>query len=276
VRNLVLFIRRYFNFLLFAAVEIFCLTMVFRKNPYQRSAFINSADVVFGGLYQEYNNVEYYFHLKVTNDSLVKENTYLRNELAGDFFRPDTALKTVNDTSNGRQYLYMPAKVVNNSVNTLVNTITIHRGKLQGVEPNMGVISTSGVVGIVTQVSDNYAVVMSLLHKDSRTSVKLSRTGDIGYVRWDGKNPSYGVLSDIPRSVKLYKGDSVVTSGFSILFPPDIPIGYVVATAHQPSSNFHIARIRYATDFYNLQYVYVIKNFSAQEQQKLESSIPHE
>ncbi len=278
MRNLVIFIRRYFNFFLFLVIEICCLIWVFRKNAYQRSAFLNSTNILTSRLYQRYNDVEYYFHLRAVNDSLVTENTRLRNALPGDFDHIDSTSKTATDTVSRRRFLYLPAKVVNNSVNNATNTITIHRGSKQGITPNMGVVSTSGVVGIVRNVSDNYAVVISLLNKDTRISAKLLKTGDFGSVRWDldHPNPEYGTLTDIPKTVKLRKGDSIVTSGYSTLFPENIMVGYVDETGSVPSSNFHTIRIRFSTNFYNLQYVYVIKNLLDTEQKKLEATTPHE
>lgn len=275
MRNLIIFIRRYFNFFLFLVIEAICLIFVFRTNNYQRAAFLNSANRLSGHLYERYNGVEYYFHLKETNDSLVAENTRLRNQLLA-VNEVDTASKVITDTAGQRKFLVMPAKVVNNSVNTLINYITIERGRNQGVEPNMGVISTSGVVGIVRSVSDNYAVVLSLLNKDTRISARLSRSGNFGSVRWNGNSPLYGTLTDIPRNVQIYKGDSVVTSGYSTIFPPNILIGYADAFKEQSSSNFHIIRIRFATNFYNLQYVYVVRNLMSEEQKQLEESVPHE
>ncbi len=278
MRNLVIFIRRYFNFFLFLVIEICCLIWVFRKNAYQRSAFLNSTNTLTSRLYQRYNNVEYYFHLRAVNDSLVTENARLRNALPGDFDHIDSTSKIMTDTVSRRRFLYLPAKVVNNSVNNATNTITIHRGSKQGITPNMGVVSTSGVVGIIRNVSDNYAVVISLLNKDTRISAKLLKTGDFGSVRWDldHPNPEYGTLTDIPKTVKLRKGDSIVTSGYSTLFPENIMVGYVDEVGSVPSSNFHTIRIRFSTNFYNLQYVYVIKNLLDTEQKKLEATTPHE
>ncbi|WP_344974462.1 rod shape-determining protein MreC [Compostibacter hankyongensis] len=279
MRNLIIFIRRYFNFFLFLVIEIFCLVLVFRNNNYQRATVLNSANRVTAGLYKKYNAIQYYFHLKAINDSLAVENDRLRNQLLRDFRTADTLadqVKEISDTAGRRKYLYMPARVVNNSVNTLVNYITIERGSEEGVTPNMAVISATGVAGIVRSVSDHYAVAISLLNKDSRISARLTRTGNFGSVRWNGRNPRYGTLTDIPRNVKVYKNDSVVTSGYSTIFPEGLLIGYVEGFTEQKSSNFHTIRIRFATDFYRLQYVSVIRNLMSEEQKKLEASVPHE
>lgn len=274
MRNLILFIRRYFNLLLFIAIEAICLSKVLSQNPFQQAWFLQFSEEWMGKLYQHYADVMQYFQLRQVNDSLLAENTRLRNQLAQDYSFPDTSRKLIRDTAHHRQYLYYPAVVVNNSIVHASNYITIHRGKLEGVHANMGVVSAQGVAGVVVRASDHYALVMSLLHKDFRLSVRLKRTGDIGYVRWDGENPATALLSDIPRSVTLYRNDTVVTSGFSVMFPPGIVVGYVEKVGHQPASNFQIARIRLATAFSRLRYVYVIENLQAPEQLQLESHIP--
>ncbi|PUZ27728.1 rod shape-determining protein MreC [Chitinophaga costaii] len=289
MRNLIIFFRRYFNFFLFLLLEVICIVLVFQKNDFQHTAYINSANQISGKMYEQYNQVEYYLHLTATNDSLVRENSRLRNYLATTFDQFDTASGTHTDTlrrfsddslhklleSKVRKYFYREAKVVNNSVNQDVNYITIHRGRLQGVKPNMGVISSAGVVGVVRSASDNYAVVLSLLSRvrNFGFSARLLRTKEMGNVQWDGGSGMYAVLHDIPRNAKVQKGDTVVTSGFSSFFPPDIPIGYVdsVTVEDKSSTSFNI-RLKLATNFYNVEYVYVIENLLKDEQSNLEDS----
>ncbi|MBX6379243.1 rod shape-determining protein MreC [Thermoflavifilum aggregans] len=273
MRNLILFIRRYFNLLLFIAIEAICLNRVFSQNPFQQAWFLQFSEEWMGRLYQHYADVMQYFHLKQVNESLLAENARLRNQLLQDFSFPDTSRKLIRDTAQHRQYAYLPAEVVNNSIVHANNYITIHRGRLEGVHAHMGVVSSQGVAGVVVRASDHYALVMSLLHKDFRLSVRLKRTGDIGYVRWDGEDPATALFSDIPRSVTLYKNDTVVTSGFSVMFPPGIVVGYVEKVAQQPASNFQVARIRLATPFSRLRYVYVIENLQAPEQLQVESNV---
>ncbi|CAL1521607.1 rod shape-determining protein MreC [Chitinophaga sp. MM2321] len=289
MRNLIIFFRRYFNFFLFLLLEVICIVLVFRNNNFQRTAYLNSANNASGKLYDKYNNVQYYFHLKATNDSLVTENVRLRNALGtsydsmvtGKGLRIDTIRQYSDDTSRKvintqiRRYEYFDAKVINNSLNKPINYITIHRGSLQGIRPNMGVISGSGVVGVVRSVSDNYAVVLSILSKSNSVSIsaRLAQGREMGSVHWDGESAGYATLRDIPKSAKVHKGDTVVTSGFSALFPENIPIGFIdsVTIADKSGTSFNI-RLKLATNFYNLQYVYVIENLLKDEQQRLEDS----
>ncbi|WP_291912877.1 rod shape-determining protein MreC [Chitinophaga sp. CB10] len=289
MRNLIIFLRRYFNFFLFLLLEVICIVLVFQNNNFQRTAYINSANNISGKLYDKYNNIQYYFHLKATNDSLVAENTRLHNALASSFdsvstangVRIDTIRKYSDDSARKvigaevRKYYYAEAKVVNNSLNKPMNYITIHRGSKQGIKPNMGVISSSGVVGVVRSVSDNYAVILSLLSKSNSVSIsaRLQNGKEMGSVHWDGDDPEYATLRDIPKSAKMHKGDTVVTSGFSALFPENIPIGYIVGYMQgDKSSTSRPVKLKLATNFYNLQYVYVIENLLKDEQQRLEDS----
>ncbi|MBC9931142.1 rod shape-determining protein MreC [Chitinophaga qingshengii] len=289
MRNLIIFFRRYFNFFLFLLLEVICIVLVVQNNNLQRSAYVNSANNISGKLYDKYNNVQYYFHLKATNDSLVAENTRLHNALHTSFdsmvtgtgLKIDTIRQYSDDTLHRvigtqiRRYKYFEAKVINNSISKPINYLTIHRGSLQGIRPNMGVISNSGVVGVVRSVSDNYAVVLSMLSKSNSVSIsaRLGQSKEMGSVHWDGESAGYAQLRDIPKSAKVHKGDTVVTSGFSALFPENIPIGYVdtVMVSDKSGTSFNI-RLRLATNFYNVQYVYVIENLLKDEQQRLEDS----
>lgn len=289
MRNLIIFLRRYFNFFLFLLLEVICLVLVFQNNDFQKTAYLNSANNLSARLYERYNNVEYYFHLKATNDSLVKENARLHNALRSSFdtvildniVKTDTIKQYSTDTirkvisTSVRRYLYKSAKVVNNTVNNPINYITIHRGSADGIRPNMGVAGPSGVVGIVRSVNDHYAVVLSLLSKGRNFgfSARLSHSKEMGTVRWHGGEAGYATMEDVPKSVHLVKGDTVVTSGYSALFPENIPIGYVESAEEvdKASTSYNI-RIRLATNFYNLQYVYVIDNLLEDEQKSLEDS----
>lgn len=289
MRNLIIFLRRYFNFFLFLLLEVICIVLVFRNNDFQKTAYLNSANNVSARLYNRYNNVQYYFHLKATNDSLVNENSRLHNILRSsydsvtldDLVKTDTLRTYSTDTTRKvigietRRYLYHAAKVVNNTINNPINYITIHRGSANGLKPNMGVIGPSGVVGIVRSVSENYAVVLSLLSKGRNfgTSARLSHSKEMGTVRWYGGDAGYALMEDVPKSVRLVRGDTVVTSGYSALFPENIPIGYVESySLPDKSSTSYAIRIKLATNFYNLQYVYVVDNMLKDEQKSLEDS----
>jgi rod shape-determining protein MreC len=250
--------------------------MLFTYNRYHHTVFSATANEVTGKISKRFNSVEYYFHLKQTNDSLVKANMALYNRLKQDFELPDTINKITIDTlrldssENRRKYIYMQAKVVGNSVSQPNNYIQLHRGSLQGINADLGVISTNNaVIGTVVEVSDNYSVVMSLLHEQSNLSGRLKRSGETGTVVWDGKRADILIFKDINKSVKIFRGDTVVTSGFSDKFPSGLLIGYVKDIINDKTSATYTLRISPAANFENLQYAYIINNLQKDEPQQL-------
>ncbi len=249
-----------------------CLFMVFNYNKFHNAVFSNFANEATGKIYKQYNSVEYYFQLKRTNDSLVKANERLYNKLKQDFEMPDTINRIIIDTiridsiEKHRKYLYMQAKVIGNSVSLPNNYIQLNRGALQRAQKDLGVIDiNNAVVGTVIDISDNYAVVMSLLHRQSNISAKLKKTGEVGNIIWDGKNPNIVLLKDIGKNVKVNKGDSVITSGFSEKFPYGLLIGTVNAIVEDKSTNAYTLKIKTATNFYNVEFVYIINNLKKEE-----------
>jgi rod shape-determining protein MreC len=278
VRNVFLFIRKYSNFLFFLLLQIISLTFLFRYNRYHEAAFMNISGEITGSINQRFSKVNNYFHLKSINEQLSAENLRLNQLLKENYEKPDLNGKLILDTvqidslREIRKYAWLGAKVVGSTVNTQVNFITIHRGSLQDVHPNMGVVSPQGIVGRVMNVSDNYASVMTMLHRQYKVVVKLKNGGERGTVEWDGISPLFVTLKDIPKSAKVKVGDSVVTSSTSSLFPGNLMVGTVAEVMDDKSSNFYTLRLKPATNFFNIEYVYVIANAQALEQTKLEDS----
>jgi rod shape-determining protein MreC len=283
VRNIFLFIRRYFNFLFFVVLQIVALYILFHYNRFHEAAFMNVANEFTGRISDKYDNVTYYFNLKKTNEALVKENEELRNRLHANFESPDSTQLLVIDsvhtdtTGKSRKYIWRSAKVVYNSTNLPNNTLTIERGENQGVYKDMGVISSAGVVGTVINTSGNFAIVMSLLHDQSRVSASLKKTGETGIVSWDGVSPLYLTMKNVPKSVPVVVGDSIVTSQYATYrFPQGIMIGTVAGIVEDKTSNFYTLRIKPATNFYNVEYVTVVENLQKVEQKKLEEATKKE
>ena len=236
------------------------------------------ANELTGRVSSKYSNIEYYFHLKKTNESLARQNEKLLNQLETNFQSPDSLTKVVLDTMQvdtlgvARKYLWRGARVVNNSVTLQNNYITIHRGERQGVRKDMGVISPQGIVGMVVNTSENFSVVMTMLNRQSSVSAKIKKTGEIGKVQWDGRSPDYVTMINIPKSVPVVKGDSVVTSGYSLSFPPGIMIGMVSEIIDDKSSNFYTLTLKPSTNFYSVEYVTVVDNLQKDEQKRLEEA----
>jgi len=277
VRNVFLFIRRNLNFLFFLIMQGFALYMLFHYNRFHEAVFLDAASEVTGRINRQYNNVEYYFRLKKTNDILVEENQRLRNLLKEDFLIPDTSSELAFDTirvdsiEQYRRYQYYPAKVINNSVTGQNNYLTIGRGYAQGVRKDMAVVSPSGIVGTVVNVSKNMATVMSLLHRQSRVSVSLKKTGETGSIEWDGKDPLVITFKNIPKSVPVKIGDTVVTSRYST-FPAGQLVGTISAVESETGSNFYTLKLKPLTNFFNIQFVYAVKNLQREEQDELEKA----
>lgn len=279
MRNIFLFIRRYFNFLLFLVLQIIALTFLFRFNKFYDAAYMSVAGELTGNINERYNNVQSYFKLKLTNEALAKENVYLRNLLKDNYQAPDTSRRIAVDSIRVdsllkfRKYRYYEARVVGSFVSTEANYITIHRGEAQGIKKDMGVIGPGGIVGRVVQASENYAVVMSLLNLNFKVKAKLKKSGDNGTIEWDGISPQYVLMKDIPKSAEIKNGDTVLTSELSSIYPPNIMVGTIAGSIKDNSSNFYIIKLRTSTNFLNVQYVTVIDDIQKAEQELLEKSI---
>jgi len=234
------------------------------------------ASEVTGRMSERYNNIEYYFHLKRTNDALVKENERLNNMLLQNFAPSDTSSRIVVDSikvdslEQYRRYRYYPARVVESFTSLQTNYIMLQRGTVQGIQKDMGVISPQGIVGRIVNVSDNYSTAMILLNRQFKTNAKLKKGGERGSVEWDGKDPQYVYLKDIPKSATVTKGDTVITSELSSIFPPNIMVGTVNAIINDKSSNFYTLKLKTATNFYSVFYVYVIADLHREERKQLQ------
>ena len=280
MRNFILFVRRFFNLILFLILEIICVILIEHTNTLQGNDIISSANMVSGLVYKKQSDVVYYFGLRKMNDSLVNENARLRNE-RDQLHSVDTLKDSLvhrklypSDSSTHivkfADYLYRTARVINNSTNASDNYITINRGSKDGISKNMAVISGTGIVGRVEHVSAHFASVLSILSSKQKVSAKL-KDGTNGYIIWDEKQPDVLIMTDIPQQVKVKKGDSVYTAIFSI-FSPDILIGTVLKTVVVKKNAMQLIYLQSSTNFHNLQYVYVIENKMVIEKKIVEDS----
>ncbi len=275
MKNIFLFIRSYFNFIVFVILQGLSIAILVNYNKTHQAVFAGVANEVTGKLNEQYNGVESYFSLQTNNKLLLEENARLKNMLAQNFQRPDISVLTFTDSlftdtiGKQRKFVWLPAKVVGNSVSLQNNYVMLERGSLQGVKPEMAVTGPNGIVGIVTQVSENYSKVMSLLHRNSKVSCMLKKNNMAGSLEWDGKNPSYLTLKGIPKSAQIVKGDTVLTSTYSSIFPSHLMVGTVAEVMADPSSNFFTLKVKSATNFFSLQYAYLVQNTMWEEQKAL-------
>lgn len=270
MKNIFVFIWRNHFVFLFLVLQSFSFYLLVQTNNYQRASFINSANAVSGNMLSIYNGIRDYFYLKRTNEQLAAENAELKKQSANAYFRYDVQVFNVNDTVYRQQYIYRAAKVVNNTVNKRVNFLTLNRGNLHGIEKDMAVVTPDGVVGIVKDVSENFSTVISMLNINSKISAQVKSNNYFGSIVWNGDNASEVDLVDIPSHVRLLKGDTVVTTSFSTIFPEGIIIGTIIDFHLRDGENFYSVKVKPGVDFRNVTNVYVIGNLLKNEQQKLE------
>lgn len=277
MKNIIGFIRQNFTFFSFLILQIVSLVMLSSHSKSHQTFFGNWNNTVAGTVNSYYNEWAYFFDLKATNAKLVAENVALRNELAQNFVPFDTSVKSgtlilrKDSLEKIRKFFYYPAKVVGNSFTLQKNYITIERGALQGVKKDMAVISPDGsIVGVVVEVNENYSKIMSLLHRNSKVSAMLKRDRIAGSIEWDGKSPDILLLKNISKSASPKIGDTVLTSPYSSSFPAQLMIGRVTSIIKDPSSNFLTLNIKSATNFYNLEFVYLIQNKRMEAQADIE------
>ncbi len=263
MRNLIALIIKYYHTILFLILESVAIFLVVQHNSYQRSVFLGFVENVTGSVQQRVYNVREYLDLKRTNRVLLNENEYLHNTLAECQTRLDR-LHTDKDTLNG-QYVYLQAEVVNNSTNKQFNYLTVNRGFAHGVQEQMAVISSSGVVGIVVDVAANYSTVLPVLNRRFKLSVKFRKNDFFGSLHWSGDNYRRVALKEIPYHVNVQQGDQIVTSGYSAIFPENIAVGHVIDFDLE-EGNFYDISVSLATDFKKLNHVYIINNVLREEQ----------
>jgi rod shape-determining protein MreC len=276
MRNIFLFIRRYFTFITFLLLQVVSLLFLFNYNRFHRAKFLGIANEITGRVNTQYNRVEDYFSLKEENRRLHKFNDSLLNLLPRNFMQRDTGLQLVSDSlpfdtaGHYRRYFLRDAVVVYNTVNFLKNYLQLNRGSNQGIKDNMAVISSDGsAVGVIVNVSPNFCEVMSLLHVQSTVSASLKKSGEMGTVEWDGKDPRYLVLKKLPKTTEVKVGDTVVTSPYSYNIPPGYMVGTIAEVKVDNTTGTYSLKLKTAANFYNLQQVHIIENIERDEQVQL-------
>jgi rod shape-determining protein MreC len=278
MRNIFLFIRRYFVFLSFLALQGFALWMLFKYNRYHRAVFLGVSNEITGSLNKQVDKVDDYFHLREENRRVHQMNDSLMNLLRSNYSLTDTSARLVVDslqvndsTKQVQRYLWREAKVVYNSVNFDQNYIQLNRGSNQGITDNMAVLNSDGaIVGLTVNVSPNFSQVMTLLHTKSRVPATIKHFNVNGTIEWNTEDPRFVLLKGISRDVEVKKGDSVLTSPYSYNFPPGYLIGRVAAIETDKASGFYLLKVRTAVNFNAIQQAFVVENIQREEQIKLD------
>jgi rod shape-determining protein MreC len=248
-----------------------CAWLIIENNQYQSARFFNSSSSMVASLNNISQDVREYFLLRNINSTLAEENADLRSKLERFYqLQHSSDKRVITDSAVIKQFDFISAKVVNNSVDRITNYLTINKGEDDGILPGMAVISPIGAVGKVKAVSKHYSVVTSILHRDYRLSVTMPRTGYFGSVRWDGRDPDLVKLEFVPRHVNPLKGDTVVTSSYNAVFPEGIMVG-VIQDVKQDETLFYDLTVKLSQDFRKLSFVEVVRSNLKHEQDSLEA-----
>lgn len=270
MRNLLEFLAKYNHWFVFLILEVVSMVLLFQYNSYQGSAWFSSANAVTGKLYEWDSNVETFFSLTKVNQELTQRNAYLEQEVQK---LSDSLVSVTKDSSIYhrdqfallRNYRLIPAKVVANSVDKPGNLMTIDKGSADGIHKDMGVISGTGVVGIVYLVAEHYAIVIPVLNTKSNISCMIQNRGYFGYLRWKGGVSDLAYLEEVPRHAHFKLGDYVVTSGYSAVFPPGVRVGRILHVFNSADGLSYRVQLRLSTDFARLRDVCVIDDAAMKE-----------
>jgi len=266
-------LHSYRAFLLLLFLEIICIWLLVRNNPYHSAAYFHTSNSIIGNIFETRENITQYFNLPSVNQELSNDNALLREMLA----KSQVPIVVISDqdslalTKNEKNHKYLSAKVINNSIQLSHNYLTINKGSNSGVESGMGVISANGIVGKVMSVSKNYATVASLLNKDVFVSSFLPRSNTFCSINWHGSSNLSTKLKFVPRHIALQQGDTVVTSGYSTIFPENMMIGFIENFEIGENDSWYDIDVKLSNDFSSLAYVYVVKNPNKEERIELES-----
>ena len=275
MKEIIKLILKYHFTIIFILLEIVSFSLIIRHNEYQRAIFSESASTLFGNISSTITSIKDYFRLKEINESLAKENILLKNRLEAYEFLQDTIIQRTVVEGSIPVYEYIGVKQVNATYNRTKNYITLNRGRKNGLQKEMAVCTPEGIVGLIQDLSDHFAVVIPLINVDARISAKIKKNNYYGSLQWDGNDYAYSYLNDIPYHVEVNAGDTIVTSGLSKIFPEGIVVGYV-ESVDKVTANFLKIKVKLAVDFKRINHVYVILNNKKNEQTSLEAINYHE
>ncbi len=251
--NLINFIIKYSFAIVFVLMQVVCFIFIFTSNNFHKTAYLTSSNAIAANISDSWSGVLEYINLATVNDELMLENQELKNKLDR-YSRSNVPLLV------DAKFEYIAAKVIGVTSNQSKNFITINKGRASGIKPEMGVVGTEGVVGVVYSVTEDYATILPIINSEVKISVKLNKNDYFGSLSWDASDKRIANLEGIPGYVNLQKGDLVVSSGFSSIFPEGINVGNVESYTQNASTNFYNIKVDLSTDYRNLTYVYVINN----------------
>ncbi len=276
MQNLIQLLLRYNAFFLFLLLQVICFTLIVQFNKEQAAVFTATTNRFSGRFYNIKDNVTKHFSFERENNRLAEDNARLFTQLEESKFHNFIEIDTASNPEYFQQYEYTAARAINNSTNKANNYLTINRGRRHGIKKHNGVIGGNGIVGIVLGVSDRYATVMSLLHQQTKISVRIKNKGYFGSMVWSGSNSSEMSIDAIPRHALITEGDTVITSGYSSIFPGGMMVGLVKNVEGVSGSSFHKIDVELTEDLNKVQHVYVVSNLFQEEQTQLEEELEDE
>lgn len=250
--------------ILFLSLEVVSILLIANDSVFQRVKISGALMYFKSSISSATSDVRYYFGLKEKNEILLNENQQLREQLSRYKTKAEMADTLEGFSSVNPDFTYIPAKIISNSTNKLNNYIIINRGRRHGVQKDMGVISPVGVVGVVSSVSDNYSYIISFLNINQSVSARIEPSGAFGPLSWEGRSSDYATLTQVPYHIRVSVGDTVFTSGFSTLYPPDVPLG-TIRRSSVIMGTHHSFQVKLFQNFNSLRYVSVVVNNKKEE-----------
>lgn len=275
MNNLLNFLAKQYHWFVFIILVIMSLVMLFNNNPYQQSVYLTSANSMSTKVYSGINSVTSYIDLKDVNENLHERNAQLQMEIAQLHNEINELKLQVPDSSTQprlQQFNYILAHVISNTTANPYNYITINRGSKDGIKPDMGVVDQNGIVGIVNVTGEHSARIISLLNPNIHLSCCLKNSEYFGSLVWDGVSPEYAVLEELPKQIKFKAGDTIMTNGYSSVFPEGIMVGTIVGRARKSTDSFLSLKIKLNTNFSQLSTVRIITNNMRDEIKALEEN----
>lgn len=268
MQQIIYFFIRNKNFLLFCVLFSLSFFFTLQSHSFHKNKFVHSANFISGNLFSLKSNITGYFFLKQENKKLVEENSRLHTLVENS----ENTITSPEDESylTESSFHFFSARIINNNYSKTKNHLTINISENDSIKMDMGVISSKGIVGIVNNVSSNFATVQSILNTQSQINAKLKKSNHFGSLVWDGKNPNITQLIEIPRLAPIVEGDTIVTGGKSTIFPEGIPIGFIKDFTPTQDQNSYILNIQLFNDMTQLEAVYIIKNNNKEEILQLE------
>jgi rod shape-determining protein MreC len=270
MRDLFRFLFRQRNNLLFLALMVISMSLLINGNMHQRAQAISSSNAVIGQIYTWRHDLTEFTDLRAVNQQLAQALAEERTRNHSPATPSDSVILHV-DSAREEAYRFITAQVINSTAHKERNYLTLDRGTLDGVHPDLGVVGMNGIVGIVRDASPHFALVTSILGNEIEPAVVLSRTGHYGLLKWDTGDPATASMVDVAKYVPVHVGDPVVTRGGDHVFPAGLPVGTVIAVHDDPGSNFHGITFKLAEDVTRSGYVHIVFDLLGNERDSLEA-----